>query len=44
MIPSIDKGKHGFDGQKCADAHQGEKDKKRRKDALSGVFALVDRW
>jgi hypothetical protein len=27
-----------------AGAHQGEKSKKRRKDALSGVFALVERW
>ena len=111
LIPSIDKGKHGFDGQKCAhtassplairqvlpaglflsghisaptklltpvsdvfsidfwllrrswaesaysrrccratflwseaDAQQGEKGKKRRKDTLSGVFALVNRW
>ena len=92
-IPSINKGRHGFDGQKCAhtassplkirqvfsaglflsghisaptkllapasdlflsdfwllrcrraDARQGEKGKKRRKDTLSGVFALVDRW
>ena len=62
-IPSIDKGRHGFDGQNCfapasdgfprdfwllsrrrADARQGEKDKKRRKDALAGVFALVNRW
>ena len=108
-LPSVDKGKHGFDGQKCAhtasspltirqvfsaglslsghisapaklyapasdgfssdfwllrrrraesayirrccratflwseaDARQGEKGKKRRKDALSGVFALVN--
>ena len=59
----MDKGKHGFDGQKylhltgmdfrvifvflrCrrAGARQGEKSKKRRKDALSGVFALVERW
>ena len=93
LIPSIDKGKHGFDGQKCAHtassplairqvlpaglflsghisaptkllapasdvfssdfwflrrglagASQGEKGKKRRKDTLSGVFALVNRW
>ena len=92
-IPSIDKGRHGFDGQKCAHtasspltirqvfsaglflsghisaptkllapvsdgfssdfwflrrrlagASQGEKGKKRRKDTLSGVFALVNRW
>ena len=110
-VPSIDKGRHGFDGQKCAhtasspltirqvfsaglflsghisapaklpapgsdvfssdfcflrrrlaesaysrrccratflwseaDARQDEKDKKRRKDTLSGVFALVNRW
>ena len=90
-IPSVDKGKHGFDGQKCAHtasnpltirqvfsaglslsghisapaklyapasdgfssdfwllrrrragARQGEKGKKRRKDTLSGVFALVN--
>ena len=27
-----------------AGAHQGEKGKKRRKDALTGVFALVIRW
>ena len=27
-----------------ADARQGKKGKKRRKDALSGVFALVNRW
>ena len=27
-----------------ADARQDEKDKKRRKDTLSGVFALVNRW
>ena len=27
-----------------AGASQGEKDKKRRKDTLSGVFALVNRW
>ena len=40
MIPSIDKDRHGFDGQKCADAHQGKKDKKRRKDALSGCLPL----
>ena len=89
----MDKGKHGFDGQKCAhasskplaiqayalrafprldpfllrqnccapdsdgflcdfwflsrrqaDARQGEKGKKQRKDTLAGVFALVDRW
>ena len=111
MVPSIDKGRHGFDGQKCAhtasspltirqyslrvfpcldtfllrqncsapagdgfssdfwclrrrraesaysrrccratflwseaDARQGEKGKKRRKDTLAGVFALVKRW
>ena len=92
-LPSIDKGKHGFDGQKCAHtassplairqvlpaglflsghisaptklltpasdvfssdfwllrrrlagASQGEKGKKHRKDALSGVVALVNRW
>ena len=110
-LPSIDKGKHGFDGQKCAHtassplviqqvspaglflsghisaptklltpvsdvfsidfwllrrswaesaysrrccratflwseagASQGEKGKKRRKDTLAGVFALVNRW
>ena len=92
-IPSVNKGKLGFDGQKCAhtasspleirqvfpaglslsghisarqncfapasdgfsndfwfssrrraDARQGEKDKKRRKGALAGVFALVNRW
>ena len=95
-VPSLDKGRHGFDGQKWAHtasspltirqvfsaglslsgrisapaklpapdrngfssdfcflrrrwagAHQGEKGKKgkkRRKDALSGVFALVERW
>ena len=92
-LPSIDKGRHGFDGQKCAHtasspleirqvfpaglslpghisarkncfapasdgfpsdfrllsrrragARQGEKDKKRRKGALAGVFALVNRW
>ena len=92
-VPSLDKGRHGFDGQKrvhtasspltirqvfsaglslsgrisapaklpapdrngfssdfCflrrrwAGAHQGEKSKKRRKDALSGVFAFVERW
>ena len=93
-IPSIDKGRHGFDGQKYAHiasipltiqqvfssglslsvriwssgktalhlsvmnfrvifvflrcrragASQGEKDKKRRKGTLSGVFALVNRW
>ena len=93
LIPSIDKGKHGFDGQKCthtassplairqvlpaglflsghisaptklltpasdvfssdfwllrrrlAGASQGEKGKKHRKDTLSGVVALVNRW
>jgi hypothetical protein len=93
MVPSIDKGRHGFDGQKCAHtasstleiqqvfpaglslsghisarqncfppasdgfpndfwllirrragARQGEKCKKRRKGALAGVFALVNRW
>ena len=63
MVPSIDKGRHGFDGQKCfppasdgfpsdfwllirrrAGARQGEKGKKRRKGALAGVFALVNRW
>ena len=93
VLPSLDKGRHGFDGQKWAHtasspltirqvfsaglslsgrisapaklpapdrngfssdfcflsrrwagAHQGEKSKKRRKDALSGVFALVERW
>ncbi|WP_440553382.1 hypothetical protein, partial [Vescimonas sp.] len=27
-----------------AGASQGEKSKKRRKDTLSGVFALVNRW
>ena len=92
-VPSIDKGRHGFDGQKCAHtasspltirqvfsaglflsghisapaklpapgsdifssdfwllrrswagAQQGEKGKKRRKDTLSGVFALANRW
>ena len=92
-VPSVDKGRYGFDGQKCAHtasrpleirqvfpaglslsgrisarqnclapasdgfssdfwllsrrwagAHQGEKDKKRRKGALAGVFALVNRW
>ena len=92
-VPSVDKGRYGFDGQKCAHtasrpleirqvfpaglslsghisarqnclapasdgfssdfwllsrrwagAHQGEKDKKRRKGALAGVFALVKRW
>jgi hypothetical protein len=90
-VPSVNKGKHGFDGQKCAHtasspltirqvfsaglslsghisapaklyapasggfssdfwllrrrragARQGEKGKKRRKDALSGVLALVN--
>ena len=30
--------------RRWAGAHQGEKGKKRRKDALSGVFALVKRW
>ena len=93
MIPSINKGRHGFDGQKCphtassplrirqyslrvfpclvtfllrqnckapasdeftsdfwllrrrrAGARQDEKGKKRRKDTLAGVFALVNRW
>ena len=93
VVPSLDKGRHGFDGQKwahtssspltirqyplrafpCLDtfllrqncfapasdvfssdfcflrrrragARQGEKDKKRRKDTLSGVFTLVNRW
>lgn len=93
IIPSVDKGRHGFDGQKYAhtasspleirqvfpaglslsghisarqncfapasdgfpsdfwllirrraDARQGEKGKKRRKGALAGVFALVNRW
>ena len=54
VVPSLDKGRHGFDGQKCAHtasspltirkARQGEKDKKRRKDTLSGVFTLVNRW
>ena len=93
MVPSLDKDRHGFDGQKWAHtasspltirqvfsaglslsgrisapaklpapdrdgfssdfcflrrrwagAHQGEKSKKRRKGALSGVFALVERW
>ena len=92
-LPSIGKGRHGFDGQKCphtassplgirqyslrvfpclgtfllrqnckapasdeftsdfwllrrrrADARQGEKGKKRRKDTLAGVSALVNRW
>ena len=92
-IPSVDKGRHGFDGQKYAHtasspleirqvfpaglslsghisarqncfapacdgfpsdfwilscrrsgARQGEKDKNRRKGALAGVFALVNRW
>ena len=92
-LPSVDKGRHGFDGQKCAHtasipleirqvfhaglslpehisarqncfapasdgfpsdfwllsrrragARQGEKGKKRRKGALAGVFALVNRW
>ena len=91
ILPSIDKGRHGFDGQKCAhtassplairqvlpvglflsghisaptkllapasdvfssdfwflrrrlaDASQGEKGKKHRKDTLSGVVALVN--
>ncbi|WP_440554179.1 hypothetical protein, partial [Vescimonas sp.] len=27
-----------------AGARQGERDKKRRKDTLEGVFALADRW
>jgi hypothetical protein len=63
MLPSLDKGRHGFDGQKCpapasdgfscdfwflrrrwATAQQGEKGKKRRKDTLSGVLALVKQW
>jgi hypothetical protein len=93
FIPSVDKGRHGFDGQKYAHtasspleirqvfpaglslsghisarqncfapasdgfpsdfwllsrrragARQGEKGKKRRKGALAGVFALVNRW
>ena len=93
FLPSLDKGRHGFGGQKCAHtasspltirqvfsaglfssghisaptkllapasdvfssdfwflrrglagASQGEKGKKRRKDTLSGVFALVNRW
>ena len=93
-LPSVNKGRHGFDGQKYAHiasipltiqqvfssglslsvriwssgktalhlsvmnfrvifvflrcrragARQGEKDKKRRKGTLSGVFALVNRW
>ena len=92
-LPSIDKSRHGFDGQKCphtassplrirqyslrvfpclgtfllrqncrapashgfssdfwllrrrrAGARQGEKGKKRRKDTLAGVSALVNRW
>ena len=30
--------------RRLAGASQGEKDKKRRKDTLSGVFALVNRW
>ena len=93
FLPSLDKGRHGFGGQKCAHtasspltirqvfsaglflsgrisapakllrtcqrcifgdfwflscrlagASQGEKSKKRRKDTLAGVFALVKRW
>ena len=93
ILPSVDKGRHGFDGQKYAHtasspleirqvfpaglslpghisarqncfapasdgfpsdfwllsrrragARQGEKGKKRRKGALAGVFALVNRW
>ena len=93
IIPSLDKGIHGFDGRKCAHtssspltirqyslrvfsrlntfplrqncfapdsdgfssdfcflrcrragARQGEKGKKRRKGALSGVSALIKRW
>ena len=93
ILPSINKGRHGFDGQKCpytassplrirqyslrvfpclvtfllrqnckapasdeftsdfwllrrrrAGARQDEKGKKRRKDTLAGVFALVNRW
>ena len=93
LLPSINKSKHGFDGQKCAHtassplairqvfpaglflsgrisaptkllapasdvfssdfwflrrrlagASQGEKGKKHRKDTLSGVVALVNRW
>ena len=93
LVPSINKGRHGFDGQKCphtassplrirqyslrvfpclvtfllrqnckapasdeftsdfwllrrrrAGARQDEKGKKRRKDTLAGVFALVNRW
>ena len=92
-LPSVDKGRHGFDGQKYAHtasspleirqvfpaglslsghisarqncfapasdgfpsdfwllsrrragARQGEKGKKRRKGALAGVFAIVNRW
>ena len=30
--------------RRWAGAHQGEKGKKRRKDALSGVFAFIKRW
>ena len=33
-----------FSSRRRADARQGEKDKKRRKGALAGVFALVNRW
>ena len=93
ILPSVDKGRHGFDGQKYAHtasspleirqvfpaglslsghisarqncfapasdgfpsdfwllsrrragARQGEKGKKRRKGALAGVFAFVNRW
>ena len=47
-LPAPDR--DGFSSDFCflrrrwAGAHQGEKSKKRRKDALSGVFALVERW
>ena len=47
-LPAPDR--NGFSSDFCflrrrwAGAHQGEKSKKRRKDALSGVFALVKRW
>ena len=30
--------------RRCVVTHQGEKNKKRRKDALSGVFDLVNRY
>jgi len=33
-----------FSSRRRAGARQGEKDKKRRKGALAGVFALVNRW